>query len=361
MNLAATILLLGAFAVSSCTPKGGPAEDRATPKASAKKIAFLLPESKTTRYEAKDRPYFEAKVRALCGDCQVLASNANQDGAQQQAQAEAALTNGASVLVVDAVDTASAVAIAIKAMGAKVPVIAYDRLIPGTDAIDYYVSFENEAVGKLQGEALVKALSGKADPRVVMINGAASDNNGLLFKKGAHSAIDGKLKVVKEYDTPDWSPDKAQDEMTQALTAVQNQLDGVYAANDGMAGGAIAAMKAAGVKPLPPVTGQDAELAGIQRIALGEQYMTVYKAIKPQAEAAAVIAVYLAAGKAVPGDVTSGRTVNNGKKEVPSVLLVPALVTRENLKDTVLKDGFWSKEQVCTAPYASACRSLGLL
>ena len=191
-----------------------------------KKIALLLPESKTARYESKDRPFFEAKVKALCPDCQILASNANQDAAQQQAQAEAALTNGARVLVLDPVDSASATAIAMKAKAQKVPVIAYDRLIPGTDAIDYYVSFDNEAVGRLQAEALLKALAGKAEPRIVMINGAATDNNGALFKKGAHSVLDGKVKVLKEYDTPDWSPDKAQDEMTQALTAIGDYLDG---------------------------------------------------------------------------------------------------------------------------------------
>ncbi len=351
--------LLGSVALPSCTPKEKPAGD-SPPKNGAKKIALLLPESKTARYEAKDRPFFEAKVKALCSDCQVIASNANQDATQQQAQAEAALTNGAAVLVLDAVDTASAVGIAMKAKAANVPVIAYDRLIPGTPAIDYYVSFENEAVGKLQGESLVHALSKKTEPRVVMINGAATDSNGALFKKGAHSAIDGKLRVLKEYDTPDWSPDKAQDEMTQALTAVQNRLDGVYAANDGTAGGAIAAMKAAGVKPLPPVTGQDAELAAVQRIVLGEQYMTVYKAIRPQAEAAAVIACDLAKGQPVPADVTGGKTVNNGKKDVPSVLLVPIAVTRDNVKDTVIADGFWTKEEVCTGTYESACKSIGL-
>jgi D-xylose transport system substrate-binding protein len=149
--------------------------------------------------------------------------------------------------------------------------------------------------------------------------------------------------------------------MTQALTSVQNQFDGVYAVNDGTAGGVIAAMKAAGVKPLPPVTGQDAELAAVQRIVLGEQYMTVYKAIRPQAEAAAVIACDLATGRSVPAEVTSGKTLNNGAKEVPSVLLVPIAVTRENVKDTVLRDGFWTKEQVCAGPYDSACRAIGLL
>jgi D-xylose transport system substrate-binding protein len=149
--------------------------------------------------------------------------------------------------------------------------------------------------------------------------------------------------------------------MTQALTALNNQLDGVYAANDGTAGGAIAAMKSAGIKPLPPVTGQDAELAAVQRIVLGEQYMTVYKAIKPQAEAAATIAFHLASGKPVPAEITGGKTVNNGKKDVPSVLLVPVAVTKENLKDTVIADGFWTKEQICTQQYAEACKAAGLL
>jgi D-xylose transport system substrate-binding protein len=361
-------MMLGALALASCTPeqKGGPspsgsAQDAKPAAAKGTKIALLLPESKTARYESKDRPYFEAKVKALCPDCQILASNANQDAAQQQAQAEAALTNGASVLVLDAVDSASAAVIAQKAKAQKVPVIAYDRLVPGTDAIDYYISFDNEAVGRLQGEALLKALGGKADASIVMINGAPTDNNGITFKRGAHSALDGKVQVAKEYDTPDWSPDKAQDQMTQALTALNNKIDGVYAANDGTAGGAIAAMKSAGIKPLPPVTGQDAELAAVQRILLGEQHMTVYKAIKPQAEAAAEIAVHLAKGTPVPADLTKGKTVNNGKKDVPSVLLVPVAVTKENLKETVIADVFWTKEQICTAQYADACKAAGIL
>ncbi|XWJ73018.1 sugar ABC transporter substrate-binding protein [Sorangium cellulosum] len=345
---------------SAAGDKGAAAGDKASKPAEIK-IALLLPESKTARYESKDRPFFEAKIKALCPECQILASNANQDASQQQAQAEAALTNGARVLVLDAVDSASAAVIATKAKAQKVPVIAYDRLVPGTDAIDYYVSFDNESVGRLQGESLLTALGNKPTARVVMINGAATDNNGMLFKKGAHSALDGKAQIVKEYDTPDWSPDKAQDQMTQALTALNNQVDGVYAANDGTAGGAIAAMKAAGIKPLPPVTGQDAELAAVQRILLGEQYMTVYKAIKPQAEAAAVIAYHLATGKPVPTDITGGKTVDNGKKDVPSVLLVPLAVTKENLKDTVIADAFWTSEQICTNQYAEACKAAGIL
>jgi len=327
-----------------------------------KVVALLLPESKTARYETQDRPLFEKRIKELCASCEIIYSNADQDATKQQSQAEAALTNGARVLVLDAVDGAAAAAIADKAKAQKVPVVSYDRLIVNTDAVDYYISFDNERVGKLQGEALLAALGGKKDPTIVMINGAPTDNNAKLFKAGAHSVLDGKVTIAKEYDTPDWSPDKAQDEMTQALTALgKTRLDGVYAANDGTAGGAIAAMKGAGVKPLPPVTGQDAEQAAIQRILTGEQYMTVYKAIKPEAETAAELAILLLDGKPAPADMTRGKVVNNGKKDVPSILLDPVAVTAANVKATVIKDGFWTAEQICTQAYAGACKAAGLL
>ena len=148
--------------------------------------------------------------------------------------------------------------------------------------------------------------------------------------------------------------------MQQALTALGNKVDGVYAANDGTASGAVAAMKAAGLDPLPPVTGQDAELAGIQRILVGEQYMTVYKAIKPEAEAAAQLAYDLLTDAKVPTDMTNGKTVNNGTIDVPSVLLTPIAVTRNNIKDTVVADNFWTVNQICTADYADACKTVGL-
>ena len=238
-----TVVVVGLIATLAC---GGNATNTNTSCGTqAKKIALLLPESKTARYESKDRPLFTAKLMALCPNCTILYSNANQDATTQQSQAEAALTNGANVLVVDAVDGASAAAIAIKAKAAKVPVIAYDRLITGTDAVGYYVSFDNAKVGQLQGTALLTALGSKTNASVVMINGDPADNNAKLFKQGAHSVLDGKVTIAKEYDTPGWGPDKAQQEMTQALTALSNKVDGVYAANDGTGGGAIAARKAA--------------------------------------------------------------------------------------------------------------------
>jgi D-xylose transport system substrate-binding protein len=331
------------------------------------KIALLLPETKTTRYESADRPYFEAKFKELCPTCEIIYSNANQDANAQVSQVEAALTNGAQVLVLDPVDSAAAGALADKAKAQGVPVIAYDRLILNSDGVNYYISFDNEKVGQLQAQSLVDRLNalGKTDPQIVMINGSPTDNNAKLFKQGAHSVFDplveaGKLTIAKEYDTPDWSPDQAQNEMQQALTALGNKVDGVYAANDGTGGGAIAAMKAAGLNPLPPVTGQDAELAAIQRIISDQQYMTVYKAIKPEAEAAAQLAYDLLTKTAVPADMTGGKTVNNGKIDVASVLLTPVAVTKDNVNATVVKDGFWTVQQICTADYADACKAAGL-
>ena len=326
-------------------------------------IALLLPESKTARYESQDRPNFERKVEELCADCEIIYSNADQDAAKQQQQAEAALTQGAEVLVLDPVDAASAGAIVQRAKQQDVPVVSYDRLITDAD-IDYYISFDNEQVGRLQAETQVKKLKeeGKDSATITMINGAPTDNNAKLFKEGAKSvyAAEG-VKIGKEYDTPDWSPDKAQQEMEQAITALGDDgFDAAYAANDGTAGGAIAAMKSAGIDPATRfVTGQDAELAAIQRILAGEQFMTVYKAIKPEAEAAAEIAVALVQGKEPPASLVEDK-VDNGQEEVPSVLLTPVAVTKDKIKGTIIKDGFWKASEICTGEYASACKEASI-
>lgn len=334
----------------------------AAPVASGK-IAILLPETKTARYEASDLPDFKAKLSSLGFDVDngLIYSNANQDASAQQSQAEAAITNGATVLVLDPVDSDAAAAIADLAKSKNIPVISYDRLIKGSDGVSYYISFDNEQVGKLQGQALLDALTkaGISNPQVVFINGSPTDNNATLFKKGAHEVLDGKVTAAKEYDTPDWSPDKAQDEMTQALTALNNKVDGVLAANDGTAGGAIAAMKGAGLTTFPPVTGQDAEVAGIQRIIAGEQYMTVYKAIKPEAEAAATLAYDLVMSTTPDATLVNG-TVNNGKMDVPSILLVPVAVTKDNIESTIIADGFHTVAEICTSDFAAACTAAGI-
>src|ERR687893_2509182 len=237
--LAVLASLVAALAVAACgdddDDDGGGGGGGGEGGGDGGSIALLLPETKTARYESQDRPNFERKVGELCPDCEILYSNADQDPAKQQQQAEAAITKGAKVLVLDPVDAASAGAIVNRAKQSQIPVISYDRLITDAD-IDYYISFDNEKVGQLQGESLVSKLEEDgAEGDIIMINGAPTDNNATLFKKGAHSVIDDSpYKVAKEYDTPDWSPDKAQTEMEQAITAVGNDgFVGVYAANDG--------------------------------------------------------------------------------------------------------------------------------
>ncbi|WP_117213275.1 sugar ABC transporter substrate-binding protein [Allorhizocola rhizosphaerae] len=356
-------LLSGVLAVASGCGGGGGGNGTTTGSESVQngfKIGLLLPESKTTRYESFDRPYMEAKLKQLCPKCEILYQNADQDSAKQQSQAEAMLTQGVKVMILDAVDAKAAGGIVTNAVNQKVPVVAYDRLASGP--VTYYVSFDNNKVGQVQGQALIDALSAGGDPKrgqIVMINGSPTDPNAADFKAGAHSVLDGKVNIGQEYDTPDWSPDQAQDEMEQAITAIgRDNIIGVYAANDGTAGGAIAAMKGGGFTTIPPVTGQDAELAAIQRILAGDQYMTVYKAIKPEAETAAEMAIAAATGQ----DYTAQATVpkNNGTKDVTSVLLTPVAVTKSNIKDTVIKDGFYTAAQICTAQYAQACADAGI-
>ncbi|MFI7466674.1 sugar ABC transporter substrate-binding protein [Nonomuraea sp. NPDC049646] len=322
-------------------------------------IALFLPESKTTRYEAFDRPLFEAKVKALCPDCKVIYGNAEQDAAKQQQQVEAALTQDADVLVLDAVDANAVAPLVNQARQKKVPVVAYDRLISGIDYA-YYVSFNNVRVGEMQGQALLDAMNAKgttAKGQIVMIHGSPTDPSSADYKKGAKSVLDGKVKVGREFDTPDWSPDKAQQQMEQAITAIgRDQIVGVLSANDGMAGGAIAAMKRAGYKELPPITGQDAELAAVQRILTGEQYMTIYLDIRREAEKAAELAVALTKGE----QPAATSKVNNGTADIPAFLLDPIAVTADKIKDTIVKDGFYKADQICTAEVKAACAKAGI-
>jgi len=357
--VAAVSVLALAVAVGACGTSNKKSSGGGGGSSKSGSIGLLLPETKTTRYEAFDHPYFAAKLKALCPSCKLLYANSNQDAAQQQSQAESMLTQGAKVLVLDPVDGKAAQAIVNKAKSQNVPVVSYDRLASGP--IDYYVSFDNMRVGQLQGQALLKELQKGGNPKrgpIVMINGAPTDPNAGQFKKGAHSVLDGKVTIGKEYDTPDWTPDKAQTEAEQAITSLgKNKIVGFYSANDGMAAGIAASIKNAGFSPFPPLTGQDAQLDGIQRILVGEQSMTVYKAIKPEAEAAAEMAVDLLQGKKY---ANATRKVQNGTLNVPSQLLTPVEVTSSNIKDTVVKDGFYKVSQICTKKYAAACKKAGL-
>jgi D-xylose transport system substrate-binding protein len=327
------------------------------------KIALLLPENQTPRYESADRPYFEEKVEDLCPDCEILYSNATEDASKQQSQVEAALTQGADVLVLDPVDAASAAASVQKADAQGVPVLSYDRLILGAE-VAIYVSFDNVRVGELQAETLSKKLKEDGSPKgpIVKINGDPADSNAALFKEGSNKGFEASgVQIAKEYDTPEWSATNAQNEMQQAITALgKDGFAGVYAANDDTGGGAIAAMKSAGIEPEErPTTGQDATVAGVQRILVGQQYMTVYKAIKPQASISAEIAIDLAEGKEIPqGKVTD--ELDNEAGKVPSILLEPVAVTKDNIKPTVIADEFITVDELCTSAYAKACEEAGI-
>ncbi|MER6072191.1 substrate-binding domain-containing protein [Streptomyces sp. NPDC001852] len=365
MRRAAFAVAAGAMAVSlaACGSAkesgGGSAKSSGPKKGDAIKVGLLLPENQTARYEKFDRPLIEKKVKELTnGKGQIVYANAKQDATLQNQQVDTMITNKVDVLIVDAVDAAAIKNSVDKAKQAGIPVVAYDRLAQGP--IDAYTSFDNETVGKTQGEALLKALGSKAKSgKIVMMNGSSTDPNAAQFKKGAHEVLDGKVNVGKEYDTKEWKPENANSNMEGAISALGKQnIIGVYSANDGMAGGIITALKAAGISNIP-VTGQDAELAGVQRIVAGEQYMSVYKPYAPEAAAAAEMAVDLAQGKSLDS-VAKDKVDSPTTKQVPSVLVPVTALTKDNIKDTVIKDGIYTVADICTSQYKAACDKIGL-
>jgi D-xylose transport system substrate-binding protein len=362
MRRAAVAVIATTMAVSMAAC--GKAGDKKTDSGSSSsgstsaKIGLLLPDSVTTRYEKFDKPYFEAKVKELCSGCTVEYNNANASAATQAQQVSSMITKGVKVIVVSAQDSAAIKSSIQQAVDKGIKVVAYDRLAQGP--VSAYVSFDNVQVGKLQGEALLTSLGSKATTKsnIVMINGDDADPNAAQFKKGAHEALDGKVKIAYEQSGL-WKDTVANQKVTAAITQLgAKNIAGVYSANDGMAGGIATALKGAGISGIP-LTGQDAELAGIQRIVAGTQSSTVYKAFKPEAEAAATLAVDLAQGKSITSLATTTQTSGSGNK-VPSQLLTPVSVTKANIKDTVIKDGLYTVAQICTADYAKACKAAGL-
>jgi D-xylose transport system substrate-binding protein len=317
----------------------------------------------TARYESADKPYFAAELHSLCPGCTLLYANADGDASKQQQQAESMLAQGVSVLVLDPFDSEAAASIATEAEANGIPVISYDRLV-NSKHLDYYISFDNERVGRLQAAALVDKLrtddAGAGDHGILMVNGSATDNNARLFKKGAHDVIDASgYRLLAEYDTPGWDPAKAQDWVTGQIAQYGDRIDGIYAANDVLAGAAIASLKAADATPLRPVIGQDAELAAIQRILAGDQYMTVYKAIQPEAEKAAQLAVALTRSERPKADTT----VRVDGTHIPSFLLDISPVTADTVENTVVKDRFYGPStvaKICAGDYKTACARHGI-
>ncbi|MER6565315.1 substrate-binding domain-containing protein [Streptomyces sp. NPDC001093] len=325
-------------------------------------VGLLLPEKANTRYDKFDYPIIKNKVAELTGkQGKVEYANADADASQQASQMQKMIDEKVDIIMIDAVDSHAIAPEVKKAKDAGIPVIAYDRLAEGP--IDAYVSFDNELVGEVQGRTLLEAL-GSADSsnKIVMVNGSPTDPNAKQFKQGALSELTGKVTIAATYDTTDWKPELAQTEMARAISAIgKNNIAGVYAANDGMAGGVIKALKAAGVTNLPPVTGQDAELDAVQRIVAGEQYMSVYKAYPDEAEAAAQMAVARVRSQDIQFDaLTQDKVDSPTTKAIPSKLIQPVALTKGNIKSTVLADGIYTVADICTPKYKAACTALGL-
>jgi D-xylose transport system substrate-binding protein len=354
------------FAVAACgsddnnstSSSGGGASTTSGSK--AQKVGVLLPDTKSSvRWESFDRPLLQAAFKSA--GVPVTIDNAQGDKSTQQQQAEQLITNGAKVLLLVNLDSGSGAAIEANAASRGVKVIDYDRLTLKGQAA-YYVSFDNVKVGELQGQGLVKCLGSAAKPAIAELNGSPTDNNATLFKQGYDSVLkplysSGKATKVADQSVPDWDNQKALTIFEQMLQKANNKIDGVLAANDGLGNSAISAIKARKLKQLP-VTGQDATPQGIQNILSGDQCMTVYKAVKKEADAASKLAIALATGKEPEAGLVNGKT-NDTARDVPSVLLTPEAITKDNIK-VVFDDGFLKPSEVCVGKYASLCTEAGI-
>jgi D-xylose transport system substrate-binding protein len=316
-------------------------------------IAFLMPDQASTRYERYDYPLFQSKVDDLCVRCEVIYSNAEGDAGKQREQAMAALDRGASVLVMSSVapDTAAEVVRIAHERGARV--MAYDRPIVDTPA-DHYVSYDNEAIGRLITESLVDRLRDSgASGGLLQVNGAPEDAAADLVQKGVATALEGSpFPVLASYDTPGWEPDKAEEWVREQIDRFGPQIVGVIAGNDGTAGGAVAAFRAAGVSPIPPITGNDSELAAAQRILQGQQFNTISKPIRMVAEAAAATSVQIVNGGAPQASTQLFGT--------PTQLFEPTIVTAANLRAALIDTGELELGTVCTPELIDECERAGI-
>ena len=363
------LLVLTMMALAACAPPAAPAapagggsEAPAAEESGAAMeegmIAVLLPDSASSaRWEADDRRFFEQAFDAAGVKYTIL--NAEGDARTQQTQAEQAITNGAKVILLVNLDSGSGAAIIAQARDAGVKVIDYDRLTIEGPGADIYVSFDNVAVGRLMGETLEPLINAlPADPkRVVQLNGSPTDNNATLFREGYYSVAKphydaGDWELVADQAVPDWDNQQALVIFEQILTAANGDVDATFAANDGLANSVISVLKSQGMDPMP-LSGQDATVGGIQNILSGWQSMTVYKPIKLEAEAAAKAAIALLKGEDV--SALANDTINNGQNDVPFMKLTPIAVTKDNIAETVIADGFRTWDEICVGEFEQYC------
>lgn len=318
-------------------------------------VAFLMPDQASTRYEQHDFPGFKAEMSKLCAECKVIYQNANASATLQQQQFNSVIAQGAKIIVLDPVDSSAAAALVENAQAQDVKVIAYDRPIPDKPA-DFYVSFDNEGIGYAISQSLVNHLQESGVPKgagVLQINGSPTDAAAGLIRDGIHRGLKASgYATLAEFDTPEWAPPKAQEWAAGQITRFGDKIKGVVAANDGTGGGAIAAFKAAGVQPVPPVTGNDATIAALQLIIAGDQYNTISKPSEIVAAAAAKVAVELIQGKKPQASTTLYNT--------PSQLFAPAVITAKNIKAEIFDKKIQTYAQVCTGEYTAACQKLDI-
>ena len=370
-GLAAAALLVSACGGSSTSTESSaapaassaaPAASEAAPAATAK-VGVILPDAASSaRWETADRKFLGDAFTAAGVEFDI--QNANGDKAKFATIADQMLASGVSALLIVNLDSPSAAAVVAKAAAQGVPVIDYDRLTLGGGS-NYYVSFDNVAVGTKIGEGLVKCMqdNGNMDGPVALLNGSPTDNNATLFKQGYEKVVtDAGYTIADDQAVPDWDNTKAGTIFEQMYTKANGDFVGVASANDGLGGAAIAVLDRNGQAGKIPVTGQDATDEGLQRVLLGTQCMTVYKAIKAEAEAAAALAIALSNGDTASADaLATGVTADSETgKDVPSVLLVPVGITAETVKD-VVADGFTSADKLCTTDeLKAACEKYGV-
>jgi D-xylose transport system substrate-binding protein len=329
--------------------------DSQTRQSASIQACALLPDTKSsTRYTLFDAPYLKKAFKNANVSAQVL--NALNDAQKQKSQAQQCLAQGAKVILLDQLDPASGKSITDLAVSQGAKVIDYDRLVVGSKA-SYYVSFNNVTVGKYQGKGLVAGLKAKQTygkhPVIAELNGDVKDNNAKLFKQGYDSILSplykkGTFKKATAGDQwTNWDPIKARQIFDQMLARNSNKINGVLAANDGIAGAVVASLKAHGLKKIP-LTGQDATPTGVQFILAGWQTGTVYKSVRREANAAAAAAIAILKHQKVKG-------VNAKVSGTPSILLTPVWITKKNYK-LLFKDGFLKKSQVCIGPYKKYCK-----
>ena len=344
---------------SSSGDDGGGSEAAGDCATADSSIWVLLPDTESSdRWETQDKPLFEQAFEEAGVDATVV--NAEGDAQQQQAQAEQAIAEGAGVIVLTELDSGSGATILDLAAEADVATVSHDRENTESDGADAYVSFDNAQVGALMAEVLEPAIDdlGLDHPaNVVMLNGGPTDDNARLFRDGYNATVEervaaGDWNLVADEPVPDWDNAQAGVIMEQILTDANNEVDAVFAANDGLAGAAITAMQAAGLDTQNiPISGQDATVPGIQLILSGDQTMTVYKPITEEVQASADAAIALRNCEDVTTVATDTAPVGGG----PAVLLEPIAVTADNIADTVYADGFVSEEDVCAGEFAQYC------